>query len=279
MRFWLVSGAETLELRTDGLWPLSAAKLRGGSGWGAAPRVNRWFETASEGALFRGARVTQRTYVLPAACFGEGEALRQVVRRLVRMTHGEMTLRAMTDEGAVFTLAVIYESGLEGADLAVTGRGVAFEGLTLKGAPYWVSESTQQVEWRDATQFDFLGSLTLSASSLSGVRAVTNAGDVVTRPSWRVDGPASSVEVSVEGGGGFHYAEPIDEGEALLVEWTGWGWSVRDLSGENQYPGMVGVPVFPVLPPGTSQVALSVAGTGPATRVAAWWPERREVVF
>lgn len=279
MRYWLVAGADEIELRTDGLWPLTAAKLRGGSGWGAAPRVNRWFETASEGALFRGSRVTQRTYVLPAAMFGEGAVLRDRVRQLVRMTHSEMTLRAMTDAGSIYTLAVVYESGLEGQDLDVTRRGVAFEALTLKGAPYWVSALTQQVEWRDTTQYDFLDTLTLSASSLSGVRTVTNTGDVETRPSWRVDGPASSVEVSVAGAGGFVYGEPIAEGEALLIEWTGWGWSVRDLEGENLYSGMEGVPVFPVLRPGTSQVTLTVAGTSTATRVAAWWTERREVVF
>lgn len=279
IRLALVSPADTIELRNDAADFLRAAN---GSGWGLAPVAHQWFRGAGDGARHRGTRRVERTYVLPVACFGKTPAeVESKLRRLARVIRDPFVIQATYPGGEVFTIPAVYESGGEGAYGADGTPVHARLPLVFKcGDPFWTSQQLQTVSWYNTSQVSFLDTLTLSGASLSGVREVVNYGDVDAKPSWVIQGPFDTLSVSV-GGIGFEFDTPFLSTGTLYIQWKDDGWVVEDETGANRYDGFVvgSVPRFPSFPQGVSQVEVTVTGIGIDTRVSAYWPERREVVY
>lgn len=277
VKFSLVGASGVIHLREDAA---DYIRTSGGSGWGMAPVANQWFQGAGPGARFRGARRVARTLSLPVVVFAEGpREVESRLRRLARTVHDPILIRATYPDGAVFTIPAVYESGAEGSYGSDGGERHARWAFVFKcGDPYWTSESVQTTEWSDSSQVPFLDTLTLSASTLSGVREVVNTGDVESRAAWVIRGPFASVSAEV-GGVGFEFTDPMGAGEFLSIRWENDGWMVTDQDGVNRYDGFASTPRFPVFAPGVSQVTVDVLDAATGTRVSLFWPARVEVVY
>lgn len=272
----IVGQNDTIILRDDAL---NYLRTTGGSGWGKAPVANQFTESARDGSTYRGTRVLPRTYTIPAYVFAQTiEGLSENISKLVNTVREKIFLRFTDETNQKWTIPAIYETGLEGA--YTHGNAIAqFKSISFKCPdPFWTSEKVEVREWVTAISEPFLERRVLSASSLTGDRLITNLSDVSSKPTWVVNGPFNSFEVLVNGEG-FAFEQSIALGEALTILFDGWTWTVKDHTGTNRYAGLQFAPTFPEIPPGESTLSLNLDGADEGTRVAVYWPQRREVMF
>lgn len=272
----IVGTTETVRLRDD---VVDYLRIHGGSGWGKVPVANFKTHGSAPGWRFRGQRATGRILTIPALVLGSNPAeINDRVRKLVRVTSNEFSIRFTDHSNEVFTIPAVYESGLEG--VYTNGDRLAFfEKLTVSCPdPFWTSQEVQQVEWVYAPGEPFLDARKLSASSLSGSRQIVNSGDVESLPTWVFEGPFDGFTVDINGVG-FEFEGSLLLGESLTVRHDGWSWTVIDGTGASAFTDVAWGARFPAVPAGESTVTLNLDNADTGTRVSMFWPERREVMF
>lgn len=255
----------------------------GGGGWGMVPVVNSWFEGAGDGARHRGVRRTQRELKIPIDAFGANRAaVEQNIRNLVRVVRGDFQVHVDRLDGSSYWIAATYDSGLEGV-YTVAPEQWADATIILKCPdPYWTSDASQSFVIApapaDAPFLPELAGMHVASAAAFGEVGVTNTGDVESRPTWTINGPGTSLELSI-GGEGLVLNKTLTSADVVTIQYAEGGWTITDQTGENLYPYLTGAPVFPVIPAGGSVVSASMADSGIETYIQCVYPERREVMY
>ena len=246
MHLQLESATDSFNLDDVLLTGQGVQVLSGVTGLGLPPVAVQWLETAGDGAVFRGRRALPRDIDLPLYLNGGNRAgLIAILSRLSRMLSGELTLRAVEDNGTEWTALVHHVGGGDynyGAD-TVGGADMSLV-LTLRsGSPYWLSEVLTT-----ATH------ITTPGDQVFATISYDNQGDVAVYPTFVLEGPISNVT--------FH--EPSITGFGGKVVWNGSIWSgqtitfdfergsVIDGNGVSRYAELAVGPTFWKMQPGPS---------------------------
>lgn len=257
----------------------------GGAGWGLAPVANSWFEGAGDGAKLRGTRRLQRELDIPVSAFGMNrQGVENQLRRLTRSIRDPLTIFVDYADGRSYFIPAVYEAGGTGSYGANPNRRAQMPLVFKCGDPYWTSVQYQTIEVRPAASgplLDPLVALHVSSSVASGLVAVTNIGDVPSRPTWTIQGPGSGLKLLSDSstGPGLILTKTFGASDVVTIQYVNGGWTITDQTGANQYSLLGTAPLFPEFPPGTSNVYMEMTGATSATFIRATFPERREVVY
>jgi hypothetical protein len=257
----------------------------GGSGWGLAPVANSWFEGAGDGARLRGTRRLQRELDIPVSAFGGSRAdVEAQLRRLVQSVRDPLTIFVDYADGRSYSIAAVYDSGGSGQYGASPERRAQMPLVFKCPDPFWTSVQFQTLEVRPASSGPFLAplvALPVSSSVAQGLVAVTNVGDVPSRPTWTVHGPGSGLKLlsGSATGPGLVLTKTFTNTDVVTVQYVDGGWTIKDQAGANLYASLGPSPLFPEFPPGVSQVYVEFSGATAETFIRATYPERREVVY
>lgn len=256
-----------------------------GSGWGMAPVANFWFEGAGDGDHHRGTRRMRRELTIPIQAFGNTP--RQVeanIRNLVRIVRNPFKVYIDINSGPTFWIDAVYVSGIEGAYTVAPEQWADLPVVLHCPDPYWTSSQSQSftvAPIEAATPFleDF-SAMHVASSAAFGEVLVSNIGDVESPPTWTIHGPGTNPTILVNGDG-FILNKVLTSSDIVTVTYVNGGWTIVDQTDANLYGDLDTdpPPIFPLLPPGNSNVTASMTGTGVESYINCIYPERREVVY
>lgn len=277
-------GYQTILLDTDGGKPYGLQKAT--TGLGVAPIEARFREGAADGGTLAGERVALRPMDLGLLVFGStrfetGENL----RRLANITRARRNqplprLVATYATGEIYEAQFSYVSGLELDYSAAMPEHVPVT-LSIMADPFWVArDSVSFTVTNSGAQVGLLpdlAELPVASSFAIGDVQVVNPGDYESDVNWRIIGPCSSVEVSIDGVG-FTIDQVLDQGEVLLID--GAAKTLRDSDGVSRYDYFGPAPKFPRIQAGPARVSVVMPGAQPGqSAVTGYFRPRRELVF
>jgi hypothetical protein len=215
------------------VWPMSdpnngwVALADGMSGLGAVPRTLTTDPHPRGGARLRHIQPEARTIVWPLLVKGRDHqefldrwhALAGAFTLTNRLGPG--ILEFQHPDGSRRQIECYYQEGFEGRGKPGYGRTYDVAVITLWcGDPYWVDPDphTFSRAYSTTSGEDFLVSFpSLSSGQVLGATEVTNTGDVVMWPEWRISGPASSVVFTNNDSGETFTINPATMGAPPLV--------------------------------------------------------------
>lgn len=230
------------------------------------------------GTRSRGVKVKARDVVLPVTVFGPDEAgLRARIRLLMRQfdpTRGAGILRCTAVDGTMRELVCTYDDGMQGKEFAGE-TGVRWQRLVLilrAHAPYWQDTAANDLTYRAASQGAFLSAqflpVVLTSDALLGTQSLTNDGDRTAYPVFTIRGPATSFTLANDTTGeSFTYEAPLADGEVLTIDTRPFVRTVRLANGTNRFAQLAIGSVLWWLPPGVSNIRLTLQGSTAASFV------------
>jgi hypothetical protein len=260
----------------------------GATGFGIPQPQVRIDPSAGNGGKFKYLKRGVRVLDLPIAILSnDQENLEPKLRRLARAMAQDFTLKATYATGEVWSIVLYLDGGAETTFGSDANKFFARWVISARAPqPFWVS--AQAITFSvQATEVErgllglsdgqrSLSQLQVSSGQALGTILITNTGDVETPVSWRIDGPASSVEVQLNGGTGFSYEDELLTGESILIN-TDLG-TVLTETGANAYSGLGAAPKLFDLPAGNSIVNITATGADEETKISGSFNPRREVL-
>lgn len=259
----------------------------GATGFGVPQPMVTIDPSAGNGGKFRFLKRGVRVVDLPITILSEsGDDLENKLRRLARIMARDFTLQGVYATGEVWSIKLYMDGGAE-TTFGETANQYFCKWVVSARAPqpFWVSSeattfSVQAVEVARGLLGVSVGSRSLSQLQVSSGQAlgtilVTNTGDVETPIFWRIDGPATNVEI-VLGSSSFTYEADLETGEAILIN-TELGTVVDD-TGANAYSGLGPAPKLFDLPAGSSVINITATGANEDTQISGSFNPRREVL-
>jgi hypothetical protein len=280
----VATSGETVSLSTGPTGDI--ALLVGVYGIGVPPVQPRYLEGAADGGAFRGKRYGMRTVDLPLYVGGGNrEAVEVNLRTLARMvdeTAGLPKLVATYNDGQVYELPFVYQSGLEGTGTAEFRDHTQITLSILCPDPFWTA--------RDAVQFSVtsggattgllpdLASLQIESSVVIGTFPITNPGDVECPLSWQITGPGGPASATLDGRG-WTWDDTLSAGQFLSITKTTVGVTAIDSLGASRYASFDTAPKFFNLPAGESTIILTLTDATSASALSGFYRPRRKVVY
>lgn len=260
----------------------------GATGFGIPQPEVRIDPSAGNGGKFKFLKRGVRVLDLPIAILSnDQENLEPKLRRLARAMASDFILKATYATGEVWSLTLYLDGGAETTFGTDANKYFAKWVISARAPqPFWVS--SQAITFSvQATEVErgllgltdgqrSLSQLQVSSGQALGTILITNTGDVETPVSWRIDGPASSVEVQLNNGTGFVYEDELLTGESILIN-TDLGTVLTD-TGANAYSGLGPAPKLFDLPAGNSIVNITATGADEDTKISGSFNPRREVL-
>lgn len=294
-----VTRQRALSLRVEGFPDLGLdsqefASLQGTKGFGVAPRTNRWFEGAGDGAVYRSARMGRRVVILPVLVQANGvDALEDALSELAARFAPERGLaRLLLDEGerGQWFTDVAYAGGLD-PEYGKTTNGASWANVTLTleaGDSFWTRLEPETVRVRAAGAGrgllrgdTSLTQLRLASGQTMGTVQFENPSDATAYPVTTIYGPATRAVMS-SGGLTYVWEGDLAAGERRVFDHrTGAVTDPDDTTGDpNRYDEMGTAPKFWAVPPGRSEATLMLEGDTPGTSqiVVTYQPRRWLVV-
>ena len=259
----------------------------GATGFGIPQPEVRIDPSAGNGGKFKFLKRGVRVLDLPIAILSNNqENLEPKLRRLARAMASDFTLKATYATGEIWSIVLYLDGGAETTFGEDANKYFAKWVLNARAPqPFWVNAtattfSVQAEEVERGLLGVSVGQRSLSQLQVSSGQAlgtilVTNAGDVETPVFWRIDGPASSVEVAFNGTG-FSYEDDLLTGESILIN-TELG-TVLTQTGANAYSGLGPAPKLFDLPAGNSIINITATGADENTKISGSFNLRREVL-
>ncbi|MFJ7238213.1 phage tail protein [Streptomyces olivaceus] len=283
---------------TGTVWPLSSPSAGwftlpdGVSGLGAAAYTLTTDPQPRGGGRLRHAQPQPRTIVWPLYIYGHNSHLEFVDRWRRLATAFTRTLRVGPDgrrtpgtltiarpDGSARTVRVFYKEGFEGQ--GKKGSGLVSDVVALAlwcEDPYWQDAQPVTVHREQSEGRDFLAPYpSVSSSQVLGDTVVTNPGDAVVWPEWRITGPANLITFTHEDTGEEFILDPsatghgdLAAGEQVTVRTDPAQIRLQDGSpdGEN-WTSALNWPegVLWGLAPGPNRVRFELGGSGPGSAV------------
>lgn len=115
--------------------------------------------------------------------------------------------------------------------------------------------------------------VTLTTGSVIGTTAFTNPGDADSYPVWSITGPGTPTITNVDTGDAFQFTSAIGSGVTVTVDCRppslapATGLTAVDNLSNDWWPSLANYPAFWSLPPGTTNLTLTVSGATAATSV------------
>ena len=259
----------------------------GATGFGIPQPEVRIDPSAGNGGKFKFLKRGVRVLDLPIAILSNNqENLEPKLRRLARAMATSFTLKATYATGEVWSIVLYLDGGAETTFGSEANKFFAKWVINARAPqPFWVSAqattfSVQAVEVARGLLGVTVGTRSLSQLQVSSGQAlgtilVDNTGDVETPVSWRIDGPASSVSVQLNGTG-FEFENDLLAGEAILIN-TELG-TVLTQTGANAYGGLGPAPKLFDLPAGSAVINITATGANSSTKISGSFNPRREVL-
>jgi hypothetical protein len=270
---------------SGGVWPLTDPQrgwftlADGVSGLGAAPVEFTTDPHPRGGARIRHVQPQPRDIVWPLHVWGEThmkfvERWRLLARAFTSTSRlGPGVLEVARPNGSRRRIAVHYRDGWE----AENTRGDSVDGTAVLSLfcedPYWYDPDPVTVHREHSVGEDFLVPYpSVSSGQVLGATTVSNPGDVVVWPTWRITGPASLVTFTRSDTGEAFSLDPNAVGHGALL--AGEQVTVRTDPPQVRYQdgspdgsNWVGALNWPGavlwgLPPGDNQVTFQLDGSG-----------------
>lgn len=234
-----------------------------------------------DGSLYRSARYTAREVFLPVHLHAaDTDEMRTKIKDLATLTdpkQGAVTLTVSQWDGSVRKIDGYLSAPMSSATAAGEGFFWRRLGLRLKCPdPYWYNAAASLSYSPSTSTVAFLSStflpMALSNSQVAGEITVTNNGDAEAYPVWTIQGPTSSIVVTVNG---LTWAVPAALGsdETLIVD-TRRGQQSAKVNSQLAWGRLADGSTLAAFPAGTSTLYLDVTGATTATVVSASWTER-----
>lgn len=262
-------GYPTIELKREG-GPYGLQS--NSSGFGIGPIISQWRDSAADGDDLRGERVGAKAFdislIVLAPTRPEVEQLLRNLANILRWRRGKPLARLVADygDGRVYEVAVKYESGLEiDHSDGMEDLYKPVVGLVAPN-PYWVSRRASEFISRTAgtseNLLSHLAALPLGQSSALGDFEAVNDGDLEVDIDWTINGPGGPVNIEINGEGWTLDIDlEIDESYTVL----GSERMAFDGTGEPRYEDFVGLPRFPKIPVGTTQITVVMQNASPGS--------------
>ncbi len=259
----------------------------GTTGFGVPQPIVRIDPSAGNGGTFKFLKRGIRVLDLPITVLSEtGLDLEDKLRRLSKIMARDFVLQGRYATGDIWSLTLYMEGGAETTFGSDANQKFARWVISARAPqPFWVnSEATTFSVTASEVPRGLLG-VTVGSRSLSqlqvssgqalGTILVNNQGDVETPVFWRIDGPASSVEIS-SNGSSFIYEDLLETGDSILIN-TELG-TVTTQTGTNAYSGLGPAPKLFSLQAGESTVNITATGADSNTKISGSFNLRREVL-
>ncbi|MFE1734314.1 phage tail protein [Streptomyces bacillaris] len=272
---------------TGTVWPLTSPGAGwftlpdGVSGLGAARYALTTDPQPRGGGRMRHAQPQPRTIIWPLYVYGQDhmefvERWRRLATAFTRtLREGPGTLTIARPNGTSRSVKVFYQEGFE-------GRGAQGSGLVSDAAalvlwcedPYWQDTAPVTVHREQGEGIDFLDPYpSVTSSQVLGDTTLTNPGDAIVWPEWRITGPASLITFTHQGTGEAFTLNPSATGHGNLA--PGEQATVRTDPPQVRGPGgdnWVSALDWPEavlwgLAPGVNPVAFELLGSGPGSAV------------
>ncbi len=259
----------------------------GATGFGVPQPLVRIDPSAGNGGSFKFLKRGIRVVDLPITVLSEtGLDLETKLRRLARIMSRDFVLQGRYATGDIWSITLYMDGGAETTFGSDANQFFARWVISAQAPqPFWVNSeaTTFSVQASEVprgllgvtTGSRSLSQLQVSSGQALGTILVSNQGDVETPVFWRIDGPASSVEIS-SNGGSFTYEDLLEVGDSILIN-TELG-TVTTQSGANAYSGLGPAPKLFSLPAGESVVNITATGADEDTKISGSFNLRREVV-
>jgi hypothetical protein len=233
------------------------------------------------GASYQGSHDDPRPLFIPVYTEGSDRpdvvAVRRAFLESIHHTAGPVTVCVAEPDGFRRYLECIYTSGAEGAEgtddagLFWANYGLNF---TAYDNPYWYGDVVTPPPWTIGTPSDFFpigpALFTLSASQVFGGTLVDNTGNVETYPVWTLEGPATSLTLSLDGTARvFTINATIADGDSLTIDTDPRSQTVVDSNGDNRWDDVDDSALdLWALPRGVSAVTVTVGGGSANTKLS-----------
>lgn len=256
-------------------------------GFGIPAPLLRIDKSAGNGGVYRFSKRDVRELDLPIVILGdESMDVQTRLRRLSNILRGKVTLTATYSTGEAYELDTYFNGGAETQFGDDANQSYCRWTLTLQAPqPFWTSATPQTFSVAastatrgllgSATGFKTLSALRVKSSQALGSVPIENVGDIDSPVTWVIQGPATSVSISLNGVG-FSYASSIADGETITID-SELG-TVKDSAGSNQYASLGTAPKFFFIPAGTSTVSITAEGADTGTSISGFFRPRREVI-
>ena len=259
--------------------------LEGTEGFGLPPVLNRYFEGAGDGAIYRGSRVLPRVLLVPLVAHESNRAgLDLLLSRLAVILAPDRstpsTLRYTGPDTHVWYLEVVREDGGDYIRKTLeSDRKTYFKThLGLKaGDPYWTREDaesfTLQQDASGRGLLPYLAKLEVSSGKVFGTLTPENTGDAPAWPMWTIGGPITSLTLTGPKGEVLSWSGSITVGQKLIID-TKRG-TIVDQAGVNRYNELGPAPQFWSIPADEAPISISTGGTTGTTYITAEWKPRK----
>jgi hypothetical protein len=186
-------------------------------------------------------------------------------------------------DGRRFRLRCHYRGGLPDEETVSTGgdmNWVHFQLQLLAPDPYWYSAVPRSLSWVFSDPIAFLGSpflpLRISAAQVIGDAQIINNGTENTYGTWRITRPGTELTLSnVDSGEELHIVGTIPVGEVLTIVTEP---RVADIAlqpaGTDWWNKLQDGSTLWAIPPGTTQVSLTLIGSASGSRIDLEFYER-----
>lgn len=253
-------------------------------GMGVPPTQVRIDENARVGGVHRYTRRGVRNVDLPITVIGTDSAdVETKLRRLAKITQdtsGPTVLTALRSSGDL-TLNVHYTGGAE-LEYGGDKGGDVWAKLLLSFQapdPYWQSATTETFTITSGNTgrglLPQLSKLKVSSAQAIGIITVTNTSDVPVYPVFRVTGPVTDLEVTLNGVG-WNFTSAVGTGEQFTVNHK--TATVVNTAGVNSYNILDTNPKFFAIQPGTSALLVNGSNADSNTSVVLEYNTAFEVV-
>ena len=259
----------------------------GATGFGIPQPQVRIDPSAGNGGKFKFLKRGVRVLDLPIAILSNDEEnLEPKLRRLARAMAEDFTLKATYANGEVWSIVLYLDGGAETTFGSDANKFFAKWVISARAPqPFWVSSEVTTFSVQ-ATEVErgllgvtdgqrSLSQLQVSSGQALGTILITNTGDVESPVFWQIDGPASSVDISLNGLS-FSYEDDLLTGESILID-TNLG-TVLDQTGQNAYSGLGPAPKLFNLPSGSNLISIVATGADEDTKISGSFNPRREVL-
>ncbi|MFJ2110629.1 phage distal tail protein [Streptomyces sp. NPDC087850] len=229
-----------------------------------------------DGYEVRQVRAQGKAIALPIAFWANDsraayKARRRAFIRSLNPKRGQGTLTLTEPDGAVRTIGVRYQDGMEG-DESLDAAGARWCMTVLMFAapsPYWLGGEVT-TEWRNAASGTFLPLLpvVVGDSQVLGATTVENDGDDQAFPVWTIRGPATSITLTnVTTGQTLVLTRTITGADTIVID-TRERRQTALLNGvTNLWPNLSTASSLWSLDPDINRLTLTVAGSTSATSV------------
>jgi hypothetical protein len=260
--------------------------LAGIKGFGWPDVVNRWFEGAGDGAVFRGSRTLPRDIDLPLTAEADDRAgllsMLSTLALILDPYDGTARIDFMLPDGELWFVDVVREGGGDWDRMKDTDNDKYINTVVSlrAGDPFWTRTRPDQFTVRqDASGrglMPYIAKLEVSSSGAFGIRDVVNIGDARAWPFWTLKGPFTSFTFVGPKGETIAWSGSILVGNGIYIDTK--NGTLKDFNGVNKYDGLASAPKFWSIAPGTAVVSATMLGTSAVSEAKAEWSPRRWLV-